>query len=463
MVAQGRDTIVALSSGPGRGAIAVVRLSGPGTRGVLSKVFLPKPKTKKALPARRLVLGRFVDAEGRAFDEGMAAFMPAPGSFTGEDLAELYCHGGPAILEALIEAARTAGARPAAPGEFTKRAFLAGKVDLVQSEAVADLICAETRRAARAALHHLEGGLSRELESIWERIVEAGAHLEAAIDFPEEFEPGAGPSVSGAPMGQAELGALFGRIEGDLQKLEASYRAGRALREGARVAILGRPNAGKSTLINRLLGMERAIVSPLPGTTRDTVEEVCDIGGVPVRLIDTAGLRETGDAIEREGAERARRAAAGADLRLLLLDASAGEEEAGWALAERARLEGPSFLVANKMDLPGAVLPEGALAVSALKGDGMEGLREAIAQALAGEAGEAGSGQSLLTRERHRDLVARCRAAVGRAREAALGGVSPELVAVHLNEAQAALAELLGRNYGEALLDRIFETFCVGK
>ena len=463
MVAQGRDTIVALSSGPGRGAIAVVRLSGPGTRDVLSKVFLPKLKSKKALPARRLVLGHFLDAEGRAFDEGMAAFMPAPGSFTGEDLAELYCHGGPAILEALIEAARTAGARPAAPGEFTKRAFLAGKVDLVQSEAVADLICAETRRAARAALHHLEGGLSRELEGIWERIVEAGAHLEAAIDFPEEFEPGAGPSVSGAPMGQAELGALFGRIEGDLQKLEASYRAGRALREGARVAILGRPNAGKSTLINRLLGMERAIVSPLPGTTRDTVEEVCDIGGVPVRLIDTAGLRETGDAIEREGAERARRAAAGADLRLLLLDAAAGEEEAGWALAERARLEGPSFLVANKMDLPGAVLPEGALAVSALKGDGMEALREAIAQALAGEAGEAGSGQGLLTRERHRDLVARCRAGVGRAREAALGGVSPELVAAHLNEAQAALAELLGRNYGEALLDRIFETFCVGK
>ncbi|MBI2132955.1 MAG: 50S ribosome-binding GTPase, partial [Candidatus Tectomicrobia bacterium] len=255
---------MALSSGPGRGAIAVVRLSGPRAGEILSKVFRPRRRDKKkAPPARRLLLGRFVDAEGAAFDEGMAAFLPGPGSFTGEDLAELYCHGGPAVLEALLEAARAAGARPAAPGEFTKRAFLAGKVDLVQSEAVADLICAETRRAARAALQHLEGGLSRELEGIWERVVEAGAHLEAAIDFPEEFEPGAGPSVTGGPMGPAELGGLFVGIEADLLKLEGSYREGRVLREGARVAILGRPNAGKSTLINRLLGTERAIVSPV--------------------------------------------------------------------------------------------------------------------------------------------------------------------------------------------------------
>ena len=459
-----RDTIVALSSGPGRGAIAVVRLSGPGTAEVLSRVFLPRRKSKrKAPPARRLVLGRFVDGAGRPFDEGLAAFMPGPDSFTGEDLAELYCHGGPAILEALLEAARQAGARPAAPGEFTKRAFLAGKVDLVQSEAVADLICAETRRAARAALHHLEGGLSRELESVWERIVEAGAHLEAAIDFPEEFEPGAGPSMTGGPMGAEELGGLFVGIEADLLKLEESYREGRALREGARVAILGRPNAGKSTLINRLLGTDRAIVSPIPGTTRDTVEEVCDIGGVPVRLIDTAGLRETGDDIEREGAERARRAAAGADLCLLLVDAAAGPGEAAWALAERGKVECPSLLLANKMDLAGARRPEEALPISALKGEGLDELRAAIASALAGEAGEAGSGQSLLTRERHRDLVARCRAAVAQAKEGALSGLSPELVAVHLNEAQAALSELLGRNYGEALLDRIFKTFCVGK
>ncbi|MEK6710276.1 MAG: tRNA uridine-5-carboxymethylaminomethyl(34) synthesis GTPase MnmE [Nitrospinota bacterium] len=458
----GRDTICALSSGPGRGAIAVVRLSGPRAREVLARVFRPRQR-KKEPPARRLVLGRFVDAEGSAFDEGMAVFLPGPGSFTGEDMAELYCHGGPAILGALLEAARAAGARPAGPGEFTKRAFLAGKMDLVQSEAVADLICAETRRAARAALHHFEGELSRALESIWERIVEAGAHLEASIDFPEEFEPGAGPSPAGGPMGQDELAGLFVGIEGDLRGLEGSYREGRALREGARVAILGRPNAGKSTLINRLLGADRAIVSPIPGTTRDTVEEVCDIGGIPVRLIDTAGLREAGDAIEREGAARARRAAAGADLCLLVLDAAAGPGEAAWALAERGRLECPALLIANKMDLPYAQPPGGALPLSALKGEGLEGLRAAIASALAGEAGEAGSGQALLTRERHRDLVARGRSAVGRAKEAARAGLSPELVAVHLNEAQAALSELLGRNYGEALLDKIFETFCVGK
>ncbi len=464
-----RDTIAALSSAPGRGAVALVRLSGPRARDVLERVFRPR-KRRPRFPPRRLVLGRFVDGGGEAFDEGMAALLPAPRSFTGEDMAELYCHGGPAVIEALLAAAREAGARPAQPGEFTRRAFLAGKIDLVQSESVADLISAETRRAARAALVQFEGGLSSALEAIWEKIVEAGAHLEAAIDFPDEFEPGAGPSLSGGPMGAGELAGLFGRIEADLGALEASYRAGRILREGARVAILGRPNAGKSTLINRLLGADRAIVSPIPGTTRDTVEEVCDLGGIPVRLIDTAGLRETGDPVELEGTERARRAAAGADLCLILLDAAAGPGELAWALDERRKIECPSLLLANKIDLPGAALPwpaEGGgrvLGISALKGEGLEALREAIAQALAGEAGESGAGgQALLTRERHRDLVARCRAAVGRARRAAEAGVSPELVAVHLTEAQGALSDLLGRNYGEALLDKIFSTFCVGK
>lgn len=464
-----RDTIVALSTAWGKGAIAIVRLSGPESERILRRIF--KPRKKKApLPERRYLLGRFVDEAGGAFDEGVAVFMAGPNSFTGEDMAEMHCHGGPAVVQALIGAARDAGARPAAPGEFTRRAFLSGKIDLVQSESVADLVAAETSRAARAALTQLEGGLSAILDEIWEEIVEAGAHLEAAIDFPDEFEPGAGPAPEGGPMSASALRERFMAVAARLRELEASYQSGRVLREGARVAILGKPNAGKSTLLNRLLGTGRAITSPLPGTTRDTVEEVCDIGGIPVRLIDTAGLRETEDAIEKEGAERARRAAAGADLCLILIDAAGGAPEAKWGREEQEKLEPPSLLLANKIDLPGAQAPEedarGAppIAISALEGDGLDDLRAAIARVLSGAEGEAGpGGQAILTRERHRDLVARCRKGVEGAADAIATDLSPELVAVHLNEAQGALSELLGRSYGEALLDKIFSEFCIGK
>ncbi len=285
-----RDTIVALSTPPGRGAIAIVRLSGPRSSAVLRRIFHPQKKVEN-FSDRKFVFGRFAGADGEPFDEGMSVFLAGPRSYTGEDMAEMYCHGGPAITQALLSAAVDSGARPAAPGEFTRRAFLEGKIDLIQSESVADLIFAETKRAAQAALSQLEGGLSEVLEDIWEKIVEAGAHLEAAIDFPDEFEPGAGPTLTGGPMSGAELAERFSAIAEELRKLEESYIAGRILREGARVAILGRPNAGKSTLLNRLLGAERAIMSPIPGTTRDTVEDVCDIGGIPVKLIDTAVLR----------------------------------------------------------------------------------------------------------------------------------------------------------------------------
>ncbi|MEE9257444.1 MAG: tRNA uridine-5-carboxymethylaminomethyl(34) synthesis GTPase MnmE [bacterium] len=464
-----RDTIVALSTAPGRGAIAIVRLSGPGAKGIAEKIFRPK-SGEEPFKDRKFVYGRFTGPGGEAFDEGMAVFMAGPGSYTGEDVCEMFCHGGPAIVRALIEAACDAGARPAGPGEFTRRAFLEGKIDLLQCESVADLVSAETGRAARAALSHLSGALSGEIESIWEEIVEVGAHIEAAIDFPDEFEPGAGPAPSPAPMGEQELAIRFSEIAGKLRALEETYRSGRILREGARVAILGRPNAGKSTLLNRLLGTDRAIMSPHPGTTRDTVEEVCDIGGIPVRLIDTAGLRETGDPIEIEGAERARRAAEEADLCLVMMDAAAGREEAEWARAEVGIPGYSAILVANKMDLPGARLPGDdalaarACAISALSGEGVDALREAIAASLAGDGeGFSAGDQRLLTRERHRDLVAKCRKAIERGRDALDESASPELVAVDLNEGQRALSELLGRDYGPALLDKIFSTFCIGK
>ena len=469
-----RETIVALSTPPGRGAIAIVRLSGGESLPILERIFAPRKK-RSAFPARRPVLGRFVE-EGEAFDEGVALFHPGPGSSTGEDVVEMHCHGGPAISRAILRLAREAGARTALPGEFTRRAFLEGKIDLLQAEAVADLVMAQTQRAARAALHHLDGRLSSALEGAWEKIVEAGAHVEAAIDFPDEFEPGAGPSVSGAPMGGAGLARLFAEIEGALARLLASYRSGRILREGARAAILGRPNAGKSTLLNEMLGAERAITSEIPGTTRDTVEEVCEVGGAPVRLIDTAGLREAGDPVEREGTARARGAAEVADVCLMVMDAARGREEAAWAAREARSLECHNIFIFNKLDKISPeereemraflreIAPEAGepVFVSALTGEGLSALREAMARALMDGDGLRG-GEALLTRERHHGEISRCLEAVRLAGAGAREAASPELVAVHLNEAQSALSGLLGKDYGEALLDRIFSTFCIGK
>ncbi len=469
-----RETIVALSTAPGRGAIAIVRLSGAKSLPILTGIFRPR-KERDAFPRGRPVIGRFVDGP-QAFDEGLALYHQAPDSVTGEDVVEMHCHGGPAVVGTILRLAREMGARPAAEGEFTRRAFLEGKIDLVQAEAVADLVAAQTEKAARAALHHLEGRLSKALEGVWEKIVEAGAHIEAAIDFPDEFEPGAGPSVSGAPMGSAELARLFAEIEEALGRLVESYRSGRILREGARAAILGRPNAGKSTLLNALLGADRAITSEIPGTTRDTVEEVCDFGGAPVRLIDTAGLRDTGDLVELEGTERARKAAEEADIGLMVMDLTAGDGEIRWAAWEANALDCQNLFIFNKMDKSTheamvralALLNESAtdapepLFISALTGEGIPELREEVARVLMDEDGLSGA-ESVLTRERHHGQIAKCLEAVRSARTGAEGELSPELVAVHLNEGQTALAELLGRDYGEALLDKIFSTFCIGK
>ena len=469
-----RETIVALSTAPGHGAIAIVRLSGAKSLSILTGIFAPR-KERSAFPRGRPVLGRFMDG-GQAFDEGVAVYHPGPDSVTGEDVAEMHCHGGPAIVGTILRLAREMGARPAQAGEFTRRAFLEGKIDLLQAEAVADLVAAQTESAARAALHHLEGRLSGALEEVWEKVVEAGAHIEAAIDFPDEFEPGAGPSVSGAPMGSAELARLFAEIETALERLIESYRSGRILREGARVAILGKPNAGKSTLLNALLGADRAITSEIPGTTRDTVEEICDMEGAPVRLIDTAGLRDTGDPVELEGTERARKAAEEADLSLMVVDVMAGAGEIEWAVGQARSMNAHNLFIFNKIDkspveareraraylgesAPGA---GEALFISALTGEGLSWLREEVARVLIGRDGLSG-GESVLTRERHHGQIAKCLEAVRCAKAGAESAASPELVAVHLNEAQTALTELLGKDYGEALLDRIFSTFCIGK
>ncbi len=470
----GRETIVALSTAPGPGAIAVVRMSGKGSLPILTEIFASRKK-RSLFPSGRPVLGCFLDG-GQAFDEGVTIYHPGPHSFTGEDVVEMYCHGGPAIVRTILRLAREMGARPAEPGEFTRRAFLEGKIDLLQAEAVADLVMAQTQKAAKAALHHLEGRLSSALEGVWENLVEVGAHIEAAIDFPEEFEPGAGPLVSGAPMEGAALAPLFSEAEGALERLIASYASGKILREGARVAILGRPNAGKSTLLNALLGIDRAITSATPGTTRDTVEEVCDMEGVPVRIIDTAGLRDAGDPVETEGAARARRAAAGADLCLIVVDIARGDGEMAWAAQESRAIICHKIFIFNKIDdcslqeieVARALWGERELDagapvfISALTGEGLSSLRERTARVLIDE-DEMSGAESVLTRERHHQQISMCLKAVRRAREGTRRAISPELVAVHLNEAQSALSALLGRDYGQALLDKIFSTFCIGK
>lgn len=463
------ETIVALSTPVGSGAIAIVRISGPDVRRILNKIFVSKSLYKE-FPKRTPVLGNFIDIDGEIFDEGQAVFYESPNSYTGEDLAELFCHGSIGIYQFLIESACSAGARTANPGEFTRRAFIEGKIDLVQSESVADLISSETKASAKIALSHLQGSLSGRLEEIWQKIVEIGAHLEASIDFPDEFEPGAGPMVHERPLLGSELSPFFLDADNSLKELEESFRAGKVLREGARVAIIGKPNAGKSTLLNNLLGEERSITSDIPGTTRDTIEEVCDVSGIPVRFVDTAGLRKTSDPIEKEGTKRAYEAAKIADLCLLVLDGSRGESELKWAQEEAARLDTKYLFVVNKIDLlssdPLFELEEhgNSVSVSALYKKGFELLKSSIFKALTGEKPGAGSAKhTILTNERHKNLVIKARASLKEAFVLCKKDYSPELVAVHLNDSSAALSELLGRNYGESLLDKIFSEFCIGK
>ena len=463
------ETIVALSTPIGSGAIAIVRLSGPDVMQILNKIFIFKTFYKK-FPIRTPVLGNFVDIDGEIFDEGQVVFYESPNSYTGEDLAELFCHGSIAIYQFLIESACSAGARIANPGEFTRRAFIEGKIDLVQSESVADLISAETKASARIALSQLQGGLSARLEEIWQKIVEIGAHLEAAIDFPDEFEPGAGPMVNERPLLGDELSPFFVDADKSLKELEDSFRAGKVLREGARVAIIGKPNAGKSTLLNNLLGEERSITSDVPGTTRDTIEEVCDVSGIPVRFVDTAGLRKTLDPIEKEGTKRAYEAAKTADLCLLVLDGSRGESELKWAQEESLRLDTKFLFVVNKIDLFSAntffelEAYDNSVSVSALHKKGFKLLKSSIFKALTGEKLGAGSAiHTILTNERHKNLVIKARISLKEAFILCKKNYSPELIAVHLNDSSAAFSELLGRNYGESLLDKIFSEFCIGK
>jgi tRNA modification GTPase len=454
-VAADGDTIVAVATPPGRGGIGVVRLSGPAVAAIAEALLghLPAP--------RHAWFARFLDEAGEGIDAGIVLYFKAPNSYTGEDVLELHAHGSPVLLEALVARCVQLGARRALPGEFTQRAYLNERIDLAQAEAVADLIGAGSEEAARAAVRSLEGEFSRRVLELDAQLATLRVHVEAAIDFPsEEIEFLADPAI-GAQLDAARAGC---------EVLLAGARTGRVLTEGLTVVIAGAPNAGKSTLLNRLAGHEVAIVSELPGTTRDLLRERVLVGGVPMTLIDTAGLRDSDDAIEQEGVRRARAALAKADHVLYLIDAVA-DAPGGQSGFDREQFPPsvPVTRVHTKCDLPGAGSPRLAepaggsgtpLRISAKTGAGLE----ALTLHLLSVAGFASvEGGTLSARARHVEALRRCQAALEAARMALRTLQAGELVAEELKGAQRALGEITGQKDNEALLGRIFAGFCIGK
>ena len=442
------DTIFALATAPGRAAVAVVRLSGPASGGVLQSL------TGKAVPAsRRASLRRLMARDGRVLDEALVIWTPGPGSYTGEDAAELHLHGGPAIVEGVIQALHDLSLRLAEPGEFTRRAFENGKLDLAQAEAVADLVDAETEGQARQALGQLGGALSQRYEAWRGQLVQALAMLEAAVDFPDEELP-----ADVADRARPPLEALLAEISEAL----ADEGRGRRVREGFRVALLGAPNAGKSSLLNALAGRDAAIVTATPGTTRDVIEIPMVLGGYKVLLADTAGVRDTEEAIEAEGVRRARAWAEGADLRLWAVDQSAsGDWRQAYGLARPGDL-----LLLTKADLPpGAdrsdVLAVGleSLVISTLAPDDIRKVREVLEQRVVSALG---SGEApLATRIRHGESLREAQLRLSRALDALEPAV--ELAAEDVRLAARALARVTGRIGAEDILDVVFSSFCIGK
>ena len=437
------ETIAAIATPPGSGAIAVIRMSGPQAAEVLQAC------TGKITEPRRATLAYVRDAQARVIDEVVVTRFVGPASYTGEDVVELSCHGGMLVTRRVLERLLQCGARPAEAGEFTRRAFENGRMDLTRAEAVMDVINAGSDLALRAAQNQLHGAIFRMVEAAVDRLISVAAHVEAYIDFPEEDI---------APDTTQELVAAVDGVAAELRALLATADEGRLLREGVRTAIIGAPNVGKSSLLNMLLGYERAIVSDTAGTTRDTIEESVSLGGLRLRLIDTAGLHESADAIECAGMERSRRAGAEADLILEVADATLPPARAN--LPETAAKH---MLLLNKCDLaehPGwGDVP--ALRISCHTGQGHEQLAEAITELFLHRSGELDSLAAINTR--HRYALQQALEYLAAAREGLTSGISPELMDIDLRAALDALGSISGRVDTEDILTRVFATFCLGK
>ena len=468
------ETIAAISSPAGEGAIALLRISGPDAIVMADRVFRGRQKPSE-FRSHVQHLGELVEGE-RVVDQVMLSVHRAPHSYTGEELVEISCHGGILVTARVLEVCLRAGARAARPGEFSERAFHNGKMDLTQAEAVIDLIRAQTDLAMRAATEQLQGRLGAEVNAIRDALVDLLAHVEAAIDFPEEDI---------APDESERLRARLGGIRADIDRLLGTAEHGRILREGVRVVIYGATNAGKSSLLNRLLGYERAIVSPIPGTTRDTIEEVINLRGIPVRLLDTAGVRESADELERAGIARTEKSLEAADLILHVVDQSTGVGGTCF------RMSGPGRGVSNRPDVRKHVpppapadsvadtaheilllnksdLPEhpdwrevDALRISCVSHDGLAGLEDAILSRIGEQ--HVQPENSVAINARHRDCLRRALEACERAAATLAANYSPEYAALDLRAALDAVTEVIGSAGDDAILDSVFAQFCIGK
>lgn len=444
------NTIAAIATARGAGGIAIVRVSGARAKAILDGAF----RGASEIAPHRMVYGRVVDGNGATIDEALAVWMPAPRSYTREDVAEIQCHGGEVAAARTLRRVLELGAEPAAPGEFTKRAFLNGRIDLSRAEAVMQLIGANSEAAARASVRQLEGGVSGFVREASAKLLELMSLIEASTDFPEEIdeEVAAERVADGVRAVLAEL------------RRRSDPRAARLLREGASIVLAGKPNVGKSSLMNALLEQERAIVTPVPGTTRDVLTERVRIAGIAAELSDTAGRRETDDPVERIGVDRARRATEQADIVLIVIDASRPLDAEDRDLLEHA--DDRAIVCLNKTDLPRALSPADLrrwtssqiLELSAGTGEGLSALNDALAARLA-----RGVSDDSLTVQRHLHLADRAASALDRALTALAAACPVDVVAIDLRAALSALAEITGDNPTESLIDEIFANFCVGK
>jgi tRNA modification GTPase len=448
------DPIVALATPPGRSAIALIRLSGRGVVELAARCLQPFHPD----PPRTVFRARLMHpTDGDLVDDVLATVFRAPASYTGEDLVEISTHGGLVVPAAVVGALVAAGARPAHPGEFTRRAMANGKLDLLQAEATADLIDAGSPAARRRALHQLDRGLSRRLEELRKAVLDLEALLAYDIDFPEEDE---------GPVSPERVERAWSDVRDRVAALLKTAPEGERLREGALVVIAGRPNAGKSSLFNALLGTERAIVTDLPGTTRDAIEAGAVIEGFPFRLVDTAGLRTSDDRVERMGIEFSQKYLAAADLVLFCEETEPGSREPGAGRAEFLdQVTAPVVEVRTKADLycDPAIRPSAALAVSVMTGEGLDVLKRRLAQAAFGRLISLGNVEPVVTRARHRAALERALAELEQFGEARRSGVEAVAAATHLRAAVQALDDLIGAVTPDDVLDRVFSTFCVGK